>query len=220
MIKFLFPFLAAMLLAGCATPRTQTPTAIYDFGLERPSVASSAADASSSEPRLSASLLVAATSPAWLDNAAIQYRLLYHDPARSYTYASSRWAAAPATLLTQRIKDRIAGVNNDGVVSTGDGVRADYALRLELEEFTQVFDTPHQSRAVIKLRASLIERNTRSLVAQRSFSLAQAAPSANAEGAVRALTEASGKLIENLIDWLAEKLPAEKKKASLQEAPP
>lgn len=214
MRKFLASILAIMLLAGCAAPRTQIPTAIYDFGLERPSVASSAADPSSGGLRLSASLLVAATSLAWLDNPAIQYRLLYHDPARSYTYASSRWAAAPATLLTQRIKDRIAGINNDGVASTSDGVRTDYALRIELEEFTQMFDTPHESRAVIKLRASLIERGTRSLLAQRSFSIEQAAPAANAAGAVRALIEASDKLIENLIDWLAEKLPEETKRLS------
>lgn len=211
MIKFLFPVLAVLLLAGCAAPRTQTPTAVYDFGLERPFIASGVADTSSSPPHLFASLLVAATSPAWLDNPAIQYRLAYHDPARSYTYASSRWAAAPATLLTQRVKGYIAGVSNEGVVSAGDGVRANYMLRLELEEFTQIFDTPHQSRAVIRLRASLIERSTRSLLAQRSFSTEQAASTANAAGAVRGLTEASDKLIENLISWLAENLPEEAK---------
>ena len=125
MIKFLFPVLAVLLLAGCATPRAQTPTAVYDFGLERPFIASGAADTSSSPPQLFASLLVAATSPTWLDNPAIQYRLAYHDPARSYTYASSRWAAAHATLLTQRVKGYIASVSNKGVVSAGDGVRAD-----------------------------------------------------------------------------------------------
>ena len=219
MRKFLVPILAMMLLAGCALSRTQTPTAIYDFGLGGSTVASGAADTSADQPRLSSSLLVAATSPAWLDNTAIQYRLVYHDPARSYTYASSRWSAAPATLLTQRIKSRIAGVSNDGVVSAGDGVRADYALRLELEEFTQVFDTPDQSRALIRLRASLIERSTRSLLAQRSFSIEQAAPAANAAGAVRSLTEASDKLIERLIDWLAEKLPEETKELSQNPQP-
>ena len=211
MIKFLFPILAGLLLAGCATPRAQTPTAVYDFGLERPFIASAIGVTSSNPPHQFASLLVAATSPAWLDNPSIQYRLAYHDPARSYTYASSRWSAAPVTLLTQRIKSYIAEVSNEGVVSAGDGVRADYMLRLELEEFTQVFDTPHQSRAVIRLRASLIERSTRSLLAQRSFSMEEAAPTADAAGAVRGLTEASDKMIENLINWLAGKLPEETK---------
>jgi cholesterol transport system auxiliary component len=206
MRKFLFPVLAIMLLAGCATTRPQTSVAIYDFGLQQSS------DTAPNQPRLSASLSVGVTSPAWLDSPAIQYRLAYHDLARSYLYASSRWASAPATLLTQRIKTRIAAVSDDGVVSASDGVHANYALRLELEEFTQVFDTTDQSHAVVRLRASLIERSTRLLLAQRSFSMEQLAPAANAAGAVHALTEASDKLIANLIDWLAEKLPEETKK--------
>ncbi|MDN5881777.1 MAG: ABC-type transport auxiliary lipoprotein family protein, partial [Nitrosospira sp.] len=199
MRKFLLPLVslvAILLLAGCATPRNQKTVAIYDFGLQRLSDAPSTPGASS-QPRLSTSLLVAVTSPAWLDSPAIQYRLAYHDLAQAYVYASNRWAAAPATLLAQRVKTRIAAINDDAVVSTGDGARADYALRLELEEFTQVFDTTDQSRAVVRLRASLIEHGTRSLVAQRSFSVEQAAPTANAAGAVRALTEASDKLIDN-----------------------
>lgn len=206
MRKFLFPILAIMLLAGCAITPRPTSVAIYDFGLQQSS------DTAPNQPRLSASLSVGVTSPAWLDSPAIQYRLAYHDLARSYLYASSRWASAPATLFTQRIKTRIAAVSDDGVVSASDGVHANYALRLELEEFTQVFDTTDQSHAVVRLRASLIERSARLLLAQRSFSMEQLAPAANAAGAVHALTEASDKLIANLIDWLAEKLPEETKK--------
>ncbi|MEP6605043.1 MAG: ABC-type transport auxiliary lipoprotein family protein [Nitrosospira sp.] len=198
-----------MLLAGCAAPRTHTSAAVYDFGLQRLAV-SNFADAYS-QPRLSASLLVMATSPVWLDNPAIQYRLAYHDLAQSYAYANNRWAAAPATLLTQRIKNRLAAVSNDGVVSANDGVRADYTLRLELEEFTQIFDTTAQSRAVVRLRASLIERSTRILLAQRSFNVEQAAPTANAAGAVHALTDASDNLIGILIDWLSTELPGERR---------
>jgi cholesterol transport system auxiliary component len=210
MRKFLFPILAMMLIAGCAATRTQAPVAIYDFGLQGLSASPDAPD-TPRQPRLSASLSVAVTSPAWLDSPAIQYRLAYHDLARSYIYASNRWAAAPAALLTQRIKARVAAASNDGVVGASNGAQADYAVRLELEEFTQVFDTVDQSRAVVRLRASLIERSTRLLLAQRSFSMDQAAPAANAAGAVHALTEASDKLIGNLIDWLAEKLPEETK---------
>ena len=209
----MLPIIGIMLLAGCAAPRTQTPAAVYDFGLQR-LAASNTADAPR-QPRLSASLLVMATSPVWLDNPAIQYRLAYHDLAQSYAYANNRWAAAPATLLTQRIKNRLAAVSNDGVVSANDGVRADYTLRLELEEFTQIFDTTAQSRAVVRLRASLIEQSTRNLLAQRSFNVEQAAPIANAAGAVHALTDASDKLIGILIDWLSTELPEKKKDPSL-----
>lgn len=208
----MLPIIGLMMLAGCAAPRTQTTPAIYDFGLQR-LAASSTAD-KYTQPRLSASLLVIAVSPVWLDNPAIQYRLAYQDLAQSYVYANNRWAAAPATLLTQRIKNRLAAVSNDGVVSANEGIPADYTLRLELEEFTQIFDTTDQSRAVVRLRASLIEPSNRRLLAQRSFNVEQAAPTANAIGAVHALTDASDKLIGILIDWLSTELPEKKKDPS------
>jgi cholesterol transport system auxiliary component len=210
MKKFLV--LAILTLAGCVTARTQIPAAVYDFGQQRLATASDSE--APGNGRLKASLLVAdATAPAWLDSTAIHYRLAYHDLAQSYAYASNRWAASPAVLLTQRIRSRIAGISDEGVVSAADGARTDYTLRLELEEFTQVFDTIDRSRAIVKLRASLIETGSRSLLAQRSFDIERTAPTANAAGAVRALTEAGDKLIGNLIAWLTEELAEEKTEA-------
>lgn len=207
-----FLVLAIMVLAGCAAPRAQRPVSIYDFGLQWLATASEAGEASSNK-RLQASLLVAdATAPVWLDTTTIHYRLAYHDPAQLHVYGSNRWAATPAVLLSQRIRSRIARINDEGVMSAVDGARTDYTLRLELEEFTQVFETTDQSRAIVKLRASLIERGTRLLMAQRSFHIEQPAVEPNAAGGVRALTEASDKLIGNLIDWLVEELPEESNK--------
>ncbi|MFB3080600.1 MAG: ABC-type transport auxiliary lipoprotein family protein [Nitrosomonadaceae bacterium] len=200
--------LLSIWLAGCTImPQAQTPVSIYDFGLQQ---VSSTYNTSNQQQQLWTSLLIAeATSPVWLDSQAIQYRLAYRDPTQSYNYANNRWAAAPATLLTHRIRNRIAAVTNDKIVSTSDGTRADFTLRLELEEFSQVFDAVDKSHVIIRLRASLIHRSSRSLRAQRNFSMEQATPTANAAGAVQALTESSDKLIENLIDWLTEELARE-----------
>ena len=209
MKKFLI--LAIVALAGCSAPRAQAPVAIYDFGMQRLAAVPGTIK-TSGDMRLRASILVPdALAPVWLDSTAILYRLAYQDLAQVYAYASSRWAATPATLLTQRIRSRIAMVNDDGVVSATEGARTDYALRLELEEFTQIFDTTDQSRAIVKLRASLIDRRTRLLLSQRSFSIEQSAPAPNASGAVRALTEASDNLVGSLIGWLGEELPEESK---------
>jgi cholesterol transport system auxiliary component len=182
---------------------------LSNFGLQQVSKTYSA---SGQQGQLWTSLLITEVkSPVWLNSNAIQYRLAYRDPTQSYTYANSRWAAAPATLLTHRIRNRIADVTNDKVVSTSNGARADFTLHLELEEFSQVFDTVDTSHVVIRLRASLVHRSSRLLKAQRNFSMEQAAPTANAAGAVQALTESSDKLTENLITWLAEELEREEK---------
>ena len=196
---------------GCTiVPQARTPVSIYDFGIQQDSKTQSIP---TQQQELWSSLLISeAKSPVWLNSQSIQYRLAYLDPTQSYTYANSRWAAAPATLLTHRIRNHISAVTNDKVISTSDGTRTDFMLRLELEEFSQVFDTVDTSHVVIKLRASLVHRSSRLLKAQRDFNIEQATPTANAAGAVQALTKASNQLTENLIAWLVEELRTEKKR--------
>lgn len=210
--------LAILGIAGCAIPKAQTAVATYDFGARR--LAESAVPEDSvrtGHARLHTSLLVPdIVTPVWLDNTAIQYRLAYDDLARVHAYAANRWAATPGSLLAQRVRNRITAISDAGVVNVIEGARTDYTLRLELEEFTQVFDTAERSRAVVRFRASLINRGTRVLVSQRSFSAKQAAPSANAPGAVHALTDASDKAIGDLITWLVEELSEEKRNTPTQ----
>ncbi|MBY0475525.1 MAG: ABC-type transport auxiliary lipoprotein family protein [Nitrosomonas sp.] len=152
-------------------------------------------------------LITDATAPAWLDNTAIHYRLLYHNPAQSYAYASSRWIAAPATLLTQQIRNRIVTSTPEQVLKDSGTAKADYALQIELDEFTQLFDATDSSHVVVSLRVSLIERNSRKLFAQKDFSTIESTPSADAAGAVFALNSASKKLINELVNWLIVELP-------------
>jgi len=182
-------------LAGCALgPQSRDGLASYDFGLPR-------AD-SETGPRLQHDLVVAAVSaPAWMDNSSIYYRLTYQDAARPQAYAQSRWVMPPAALLGQRLRASIARASKAGVFAPTDGARADYTLRLELEEFSQVFDRADKSRAVVRLRAILI-RN-RGLVAQQSFAIERDVATPNAEGGVRALIAASDEAGNGVIDWLA-----------------
>lgn len=187
--------LSLALLAGCALgPAARENAASYDFGLPR--------TGQEAAPRLRQDLVVAEVSaPAWMDNSGIYYRLAYQDAARPQAYALSHWVMSPAALLGRRLRANIARANKAGVFVPADGVRADYTLRLELEEFSQVFDTADRSRALLRLRASLLHK--RDIVAQHSFSVERAAATPNAEGGVRALIAASDAAAEQLIDWLA-----------------
>lgn len=183
------------LLAGCAIgPRAREGVANHDFGLPR-------AD-KETNPRLQQDLIVAdVNAPAWMDNSAIYYRLAYQDPTRPRAYSLSRWVMSPAALLGQRLRASIARANKSGVLAPGDGARSPYTLRLALEEFSQVFDAPERSRAVLRLRASLVRGHE--IVAQQNFSLEEPAATPNAEGGVRALIAASDAAGEKLVDWLA-----------------
>jgi len=145
-------------------------------------------------------------APAPLDGTAIVYRLGYVDPARAEVYADSRWAERMSVLLTQRVKSRMAGIAA-GVVSPADGARADYVLRMELEDFSQHFDSAAASRAVVRVRAALVDAGSRSLRAQRTFS-AERPAGVNAASGVKALAEAADAVIAELTAWTAQNVTA------------
>jgi cholesterol transport system auxiliary component len=79
-------------------------------------------------------------------------------------------------------------------------------LRLELEEFSQLFDTPEASSGVLRLRATLTQRGAsgEALLAQRSFIARQSAPTADASGGVHALTVATDQVAQDIEAWLGQ----------------
>ncbi|MBL8500535.1 MAG: membrane integrity-associated transporter subunit PqiC [Nitrosomonas sp.] len=193
------------LLPGCTVMHKSHPTAVYDFGIQTPP--SSQPAVQPAQLRKNSLLVADTTAPVWLDSKAIHYRLLYHNPTQSYTYASNRWIATPAALFTQQLRNRIAAGTQEQVIKDNSIATADHVLHTELKEFSQVFDTATDSRIVAGLRASLIERNTRKLLAQKNFNITAKAPSADAAGAVSALSAASNQLLDELVNWLAATLP-------------
>lgn len=192
----MFKYLVLLLLAGCAViPRAPTPISTFDFGsLARPEYL-----------RPVSSLIqiqfAGVTAPAWLDTQAMRYRLVYHHPAQTHVYANNRWAAPPASLLTERIKQHIASWQNSPDRRDKRARPATYILKIELEDFVQVFDAVNRSHVNVSLRASLFERDTRLLVAQQRFSEAQSTSSADASGAAKAFIAISDQLAAELIQW-------------------
>jgi cholesterol transport system auxiliary component len=191
------PGIAAVALAlacgGCGIAPISTSSEVtqYDFG---PAPARKPA-----QGLRQALLIYDVSAPGWLDSPFIYYRLAYQDAARPLAYADSRWVGPPAELIGSRVRGRLAASGKGGIVHPADGARASYALRVELDEFSQVFDAPKQSRAVVRLRASVLSRSV--LLAQRSFSVERPASTPDAEGGVRALIEASDDAVDQLIDW-------------------
>jgi len=195
----------AGILLGCSIgPGATQQPATYDLGPSR--------GATGANPGIPAVLLVPEVgAPAWLSGYGIVYRLNYENPARTQTYALSRWAAPPAELLTQRLRSQFAAASN-GVTTRADAARADYLLRVELEDFSQGFDAPGSSRTVLRARASLVNLANRALVAQRAFAVDRVTSSPDAAGAVGALGAASNEFVEALVAWTAERLsPAGRK---------
>lgn len=179
-----------LFLQACAG-NAPAPHTNFDFGAPPARLAQSAAKLALSVADISA--------PATLDGNAMLYRLDYDNPQQLRPYAQHRWSMAPAQLFAQRLKLQIAA-GGGTVLALTDGVTDLPVLKIEIDEFSQIFSTALQSHARLSLRASLVKKNT--LVAQRQFNLTQAAASADPVAGAKAMQIASDAAIADLIAWL------------------
>jgi cholesterol transport system auxiliary component len=184
---------AVLALSACAVTQAPASKAVYDFGPASVAAAVSA-------PAFPGPLALAevGASPA-LDNTAVQYRLAYANPQELRPYALARWTMPPAQLIQQRVRSTLSA--RGAVLAPGVGSPA-HTLKLELEEFSQVFSAPGASQGVMLLRATLLTGNT--LLAQRNFSAQAPAPTADASGGVSALSVAADAVAKQLTDWVGE----------------
>ena len=176
--------LFATFLSACGSLQNigqkPAPAALFDLG--PPTAAPAPAPAAALELSL-----LDLSAPSWLAGTGIAYRLAYADAFRREIYRDSRWAAPPAALLVERLRQRAAA----GRSATAKPV----LMRLELEEFSQSFSGPTQATVTVRLRAWCGDAQ------MRVFEVTRPAASADAAGAVRGLSAASDALIDELLAW-------------------
>jgi cholesterol transport system auxiliary component len=185
-----FSVFPLLLLGGCAgIVRNKIPATIYDFGQPVPvGIKNIESD------KLAGRLTLDVRAAPWLDGPGIDYRLAYGDPLERSQYADSRWAAPPALLLAARLRRQTG-------LAAVDSIASDCVLRVELQEFSQVFTAPLISRGVLQGQVSLIDGKRR-LIAGRAIGVERPAREPNAASGVQALVEASDELGRQLANWL------------------
>jgi cholesterol transport system auxiliary component len=193
--------LAAVALAGCATPQAPVAKAVYDFGPVQSSGVSSASAAVKAAPGPVALALAEVDASAALDGLNVVYRLAYADAQQLRPYALARWSMPPAQLLRTRLRDALSA--RGPVLGAADGATP-WLLKVELDEFSQQFDTPASSSGAVRLHASLFKANQ--LVAQRSVQAKAPAASQDAAGGVRAITAATDDAVAQLAAWVTEQM--------------
>lgn len=192
-------------LAGCASvvPDKPVRAIAYDFGpgASAPSAASATTTA--------AIVLADIETTSAFDGSALLYRLGYADAHQLLPYAHARWTAAPPQLIRQRLREQLGqsravlDLTESAALARGGGAMP-RVLRIELEEFSQVFDSPTQSWGLLRLRASLFENVAagEKLLGQRNIIKREPAPSADASGGVRALAAATDAAAAEIGQWL------------------
>ena len=205
--------LTTVFLAGCSVVDKPTRATLFDFG---PGALVSQAGISPTSPSTASAsalgpLAIAdiGTSGGALDNQAVLYRLGYVDAQQLRPYSMARWTMPPAQLLRQRLRERLG--QQRVVLNAREGVALNRSqnarlpmLRLELEEFSQLFSAPDASMGLIRLHATLVEITPAGerLMAQRSVAVQRPATTSDAAGGVRALTAATDAAIDEIDQWL------------------
>lgn len=176
--------LAVCVLVGCiSAPKSPATSVAYDFGLPAVRLVPEG---------YGIVLALELKSPGWFDSPNVDYRLAYEDPLKRYEYAGSRWAANPGVLIAQSLRQHLG---------IAQAVAADCLLRVEIQEFSQVFDSPQLSHGVLQASAILVGQK-RQFVADRQISIRRPAMTADADGGVKALVAASMEFGRQLSEWL------------------
>ena len=179
----------AFLLTACASgPKSAVQMTIYDFGLPATVIR---------EPVTGSGWSLEVRAPPWFDSLGVDYRLAYDDPLKPREYVSSRWAANPGVLLAQHLQQQF------GITSSAVGGAGNCLLHVDLQEFSQVFDSAQSSRAVLQAGVSLINSKRR-VIAERRFVIEKSAITQDARGGVAALVQAGTELGRQMAVWLAD----------------
>lgn len=191
-------------LGACSALQSPIQPLIYDFG---PGLASPAQPGDMRPPIVLADVEAIGA----LDSTAVLYRLAYSDAQQVRPYAQARWSMPPAQLMRQRLRETLG--RDRTVLGLSEGVaagRSALSLRVTLEEFSQVFESAQQNQGWVRVRATLShsEASGERLRAQRAFEIHQPSASADAQGGVRALTQATDAVIAELQAWLNEEAAA------------
>lgn len=200
-------FFATLALSGCAlAPDKPKRAQMYDFGPGEVS----ATTATRQTPLPPLAIDEIATSGGALDNMAVLYRLGYEDAQQLRPYSLARWSMPAAQLVRQRLLGQLG--QRRAVFNAGSSVALNrnyqsalpLRLRIDLEEFSQLFSAPDTSVGLIRLRATLVDITPtgEKLLGQRNVVVQRPASSADAAGGVRALTTATDAAIEEINDWL------------------
>ncbi len=179
--------LAVFLLTGCATGDKQQ-VEIYDFGIP----------AAVSPPAGQDVFLADIRAAEWLSTTEMLYRLEYRNARILTPYSASRWAGPPAHMLTIRLRQSV------GNGTSVRGRQAKCSLTLFLSEFSQIFTSEQNSRAVMHMRATLTDTATTERALVREFRIEKPVPTPNAAGAAAAFSDIASSAADELNAWITQ----------------
>ena len=195
------------LVAGCSVlPKPPSRVDIFDFG---PGLTKTA-EASHAAMPLPPIALADFTSAGVPDGrSALFYRLAYSNAQMLYPYTQARWSQPPTTLMQLAVRDRL-GVRRSVIYGDQNidqqikGGQSPTVLRAEVEEFSQVFQSEKDSVGLVRVRVSMVDslKAGDELIGQRVFVAQRPAPTPDAAGGAKALSDAAAQVADEIAQWV------------------
>ncbi|MFN9210642.1 MAG: ABC-type transport auxiliary lipoprotein family protein, partial [Betaproteobacteria bacterium] len=140
------------------------------------------------------------------DPAADGTRIAYaRRPGERATYELARWSERPERRLVTRVQQRLEARGASAAVVPLGQLAGDWMLALSIQEIVHdVSVTPTVAR--LTLRAELIDRRNRTLVARKTESVAVPAERNDPAAAVAAFDRAVGQAIDALAPWVEDEV--------------
>ena len=184
-------------LVACAPIRPHSPQLVeYDFGVvTEPARVASLTPASGGGVVFIPDVRVSGA----IEGQLIVYRYANVQAHEPRTYTQSIWVQPPAEMLRIRAQ-QFLGQHYLVVLNPELASRSSWTLLFTLEDFSQHFSSDQESAGIVQLRATLVHNGA--IVEQRLFQVVRPAVSADAAGAVQALSQATDETLGQVLSWL------------------
>ena len=127
--------------------------------------------------------------------------LIMPTPGELEVFPGARWSdTTPALLRGLIVQGFQASGRIVGVGGAQSGMRADFALAIELRDF-QIEYRDGKPEAAIRFQANLLDYSSNRVLATQAFAAQTAAASADSASAFSAFQTAVNKVVPELVDW-------------------
>lgn len=195
-LRILIALFPMLLLSACAVLPGPNLAVINKYVLEYNTTAS--ATVAGDDGEVPVMIVSVPRAIGAYDTSRIAYRKQQYD---LRYYSKSRWVDTPAQMLAPLIAEGMNATGEFRTIYASPGASAaGYRLDGELIHFYQDF-TVQPSEMRITLRTQLIDLVEHKVLATRLFDVREAATSENAYGGVQAANHATGRLLDDLIQF-------------------
>lgn len=198
-------FLAGLLSSACTVLPKPEPVTVDRYILDAPPATATPQSVATRPVGAPVLLIPRPLARADLDTPRMAYR---QEDYTLHYYANSRWADVPPQLLLPGLIEAFeASGRYAAVIRLGSAAVPRLRLDTEVLEFSQDFRVePSQFR--LRLRVQLIDLETRTVMAGRTFEAQQTAPEASPAGGAQAANAAWRGLLPEIVEFINAQLSA------------